>query len=555
MEGAASIMKTYAKNIILIMSGGVGSRFGTDCPKQYNYMSGRLVIDYVVDACRKSSYVDEIVVVASEMYCGYIRDRFNVPAVVGGPTRPESVANGIRFIHKNYSCEKLIITNAVCPLASTEQYDKYFKLLDEYDYVLTTWKLAPALHRLDGEKVDRDDFFNVMEPDAYRFPMLYDSFDFRSLKKYIFHNMPENSRSYYCFDYPYTMKVTYPHDIQILEVLYRDIIVNPSKEKTIQVVNGYLSAGGNKTIVNWIKTVQIKMREEIAPKYTIINYVMNAQTEANIVYEAESAVHGSIIVKFTPSDFFFHKEWLYYNLASKNIMAELIDFDEEYHMLVIKTIKPGMQVRFDTQNSELRCFFDRVNENLIPLERLDGDRIVPSVMSEFEEYVAAAEKHTFEYETRKILEEKARKIYDAYFHDAPLYYLHRDLHRRNILRDGGRVRAIDPRGSVGPREFEYVIQFIIEIRENQQHTKKRFWEMFDYFKKYVDDEERYMAALFIFFVYKANDYVFQKNDNYRLAGWCLNSVQELFFDGDTDMRTPFEMPKLAQKLSDRKINS
>lgn len=82
---------------------------------------------------------------------------------------------GIKYIHDHYDCEKLIITNAVCPLATSEQYDKYFRLLDEYDFVLTTWKLAPALQHFDGTRVDRDDYFNVMEPDAYRFKMLWDS--------------------------------------------------------------------------------------------------------------------------------------------------------------------------------------------------------------------------------------------------------------------------------------------------------------------------------------------------------------------------------------------
>lgn len=537
----------------MIMSAGVGSRFVSDCPKQYNYMDGRPVIDYVFDACRKSVFVHEIVIVASGIYIDYIKKRYHVPVIEGGLNRPDSVANGIKYIHEHYNCEKLIITNAVCPLASTEQYDKYFKLLDEYDYVLTTWKLAPALHRFDGVKVDRDDFFNIMEPDAYRFPMLFDSYDFKNLKKYIFHNMPDHAIPFYCFDYPYTMKVTYPYDIPLLEVLYKNFILNPDKEKTLQVVNKYLSASSsNDNIVQWIKNVQKIMYEEIVPKYSITSYMMNAQTEANIVYEAQSVTYDSIIVKFTPSSFFFHKEYTYYRLASKKTMAELIDHDEEYHMLVLKTVKPGIQIRFDVKDSELRKFFDTVNANIIPVERLNGDTIVPNIMLEFEEYVESASKHTFAYDLRKVLEEKSRKVYQKYFNDVPLYYLHRDLHKRNILKDGNKIRAIDPRGTIGPREFEYVIQFIIEIRDSQENTRQFFWEMFDYFKIYVD-EEKYLAALFYFFVYKANDYCFQKNDNNKLAQWCLNSVRDLFFNGDVEkMIDPIVLPDFSEILSGHK---
>ena len=198
-------MENYIHNVILVMSGGTGARFGADCPKQYCIMKNRMVIDYVMDACRKTRGVDAIVVVASGEYVDFCANRYGVPAVAGGATRPESVANGLKFINDHYDCRKLIITNAVCPLATSEQYAKYFDALDNCDYVLTTWKLAPALHRFDGKKCDRDEYFNVMEPDAYNFRKLYDNFDFTNLKKYIFHNMPDDAKPYFCMDYPYTM--------------------------------------------------------------------------------------------------------------------------------------------------------------------------------------------------------------------------------------------------------------------------------------------------------------------------------------------------------------
>ena len=39
------------KNIVFLMAGGVGSRFGADRPKQYLDLNGKPVIDYVIDAC------------------------------------------------------------------------------------------------------------------------------------------------------------------------------------------------------------------------------------------------------------------------------------------------------------------------------------------------------------------------------------------------------------------------------------------------------------------------------------------------------------------------
>lgn len=524
-------MKSYIKNVILVMSGGTGSRFGADAPKQYCTMENRLVIDYVMDACRKSKKSDAIVIVAAGDYIDFCHERFEVPVVVGGQSRPESVANGIKYVHDNYDCEKLIITNAVCPLATSEQYDRYFDFLDKYDYVLTTWKLAPALHKFDGERVDRDDFFNVMEPDAYRFKKLYSNFDFENMHKYIFHNMPLDSKPMFCFDYPYTMKLTYRHDLKLLKVLYDEIIVNPEKERTLQVVNNYLSADGRQGVSSWVCDVQGVYIEDIAHKYDVTSYSINSQTEANIVYEAQSSTYGNIIIKFTPSDFHFHKEYMFYKLSGKDVMAECIGFDKEYNAIILKMVKPGYQVKFDSHNPELRAFFDRVNEDLIPEECVKGDKLLPTVMGEFEEYVRCAGRFTHEEKFRKIMEDKAREIWYRYFEKADKFFLHRDLHRRNILKaPGEELRAIDPRGAVGPRAFEYVIPFIIELREYDHFNEEKYNEMFEYFTKYVSAEEL-RAALFIFWVYKMNDYVFQKNDNYKLANWCKECILCLYFAG------------------------
>ena len=46
------MVKAKVHNVILIMSGGVGSRFGADCPKQYCMMDGKQIIEYAINATR-----------------------------------------------------------------------------------------------------------------------------------------------------------------------------------------------------------------------------------------------------------------------------------------------------------------------------------------------------------------------------------------------------------------------------------------------------------------------------------------------------------------------
>ena len=56
---------------IIVMSGGVGNRFGSDLPKQDNLLLGKPIIDYVLEACLKSKKTDRIVVVMDDSYKSY----------------------------------------------------------------------------------------------------------------------------------------------------------------------------------------------------------------------------------------------------------------------------------------------------------------------------------------------------------------------------------------------------------------------------------------------------------------------------------------------------
>ena len=94
------------------------------------------------------------------------------------------------------------------------------------------------------------------------------------------------------------------------------------------------------------------------------------------------------------------------------------------------------------------------------------------------------------------------------------------------------MTAIDPRGAIGPRAFEYVIQFIIELRENTAGLDREKYDvMIDFFSRYTGREEL-LAALYIFWVYKMNDYVFQKKDNNKLAAWCKKCILEIYYGGN-----------------------
>ena len=107
--------------------------------------------------------------------------------------------------------------------------------------------------------------------------------------------------------------------------------------------------------------------------------------------------------------------------------------------------------------------------------------------------------------------------------------------------------AIDPRGAIGPKEFEYTIPFIIELREEQENTVCKYQKMLDYFSKYCE-RDRLNAAMFIFWIYKLDDYTFQKNDNYKLATWCLDSIIKLYFADESEASKENILPSNLKKV-------
>jgi len=90
-------------NIVLLMMGGSGTRFGADIPKQYTLINEKPIFSYILQEYLKMSEIDKIVIVTNAAWFDYVeewRDRLsNASRVVvtnGGASRSESVLNGLK---------------------------------------------------------------------------------------------------------------------------------------------------------------------------------------------------------------------------------------------------------------------------------------------------------------------------------------------------------------------------------------------------------------------------------------------------------------------------
>ncbi len=205
-------------NIAMILSGGVGQRFGAPTPKQYQDLLGKPVVEYVVEATLQSSKVDRTVVVCADEYLDWFRERFDVDVCVGGNERNISFKNGMEYIKSKYNCDKLMVFDAMRPFVTKELIDLYMDKLDEYQVVATCQRIVDSLGCLDFLECDRSRYYILQSPEAFRFDLIYKNFNPLSPLVEAYQQLPEGTTLYKHFDFPDNYKLTYHHDLDFMRM-------------------------------------------------------------------------------------------------------------------------------------------------------------------------------------------------------------------------------------------------------------------------------------------------------------------------------------------------
>lgn len=212
-------------NIIIIMSGGVGNRFGANIPKQYCPLNGRPVIDYVIDAAKGSKVADKVVVVADPA-CIELSDELKNSGfdfAVNGKERLDSLKSAFDHIQAHYpDCEGIIILDAVAPFVTSELIDDYLLKLKDYDAVITCQKITGALGNYDYDPLDREKFYMTQSPEAFRFKTLMPYFTTTFPSQELAWQMPRETKKYLNFDFKNNLKLTYDFQLRYAEYMMED---------------------------------------------------------------------------------------------------------------------------------------------------------------------------------------------------------------------------------------------------------------------------------------------------------------------------------------------
>lgn len=182
-------------NIAILLSGGTGTRLESDVPKQYIRIRDKMLITYALEALAASAEIDEIQIVAGELWRGPIMadaGKHNIPVdkvtgfAVPGCNRQASILNGMRdILRRKYgdtqrigTQDAVLVHDAARPLLTKEQIHDCFVNLPGHDGVMPVLPMKDTVYlSRDGMAVsqllDRDRVFAGQAPELYNFKKYY----------------------------------------------------------------------------------------------------------------------------------------------------------------------------------------------------------------------------------------------------------------------------------------------------------------------------------------------------------------------------------------------
>ncbi|GAA0663180.1 bifunctional 2-C-methyl-D-erythritol 4-phosphate cytidylyltransferase/2-C-methyl-D-erythritol 2,4-cyclodiphosphate synthase [Sphingomonas insulae] len=154
--------------VALIVAAGSGSRAGGAVPKQYAMVAGKPLIAHAYAALCGHPLVDEVMVVIAAGAEPLARAALgDVPLIVGGATRRESVAHGLAAV----KADLVLVHDAARPFVPAEVIDRIATALRDHAAAMPVLTMADTLVR-DGIVVPRDGLSRVQTPQGFRIDTL-----------------------------------------------------------------------------------------------------------------------------------------------------------------------------------------------------------------------------------------------------------------------------------------------------------------------------------------------------------------------------------------------
>lgn len=177
-------------NIALILSGGSGKRVGTEIPKQYLKVQGKMVITYSLRTLIEHDWVDAIQIVADLSWQEVILEEVtllnvNANKIFGfsqpGENRQLSIFHGLKDIRKYANGDDfVIIHDAARPMLSKKQITDCFNGAWGHDGAMPVLPMKDTVYLSNNglsvsELIDRSSIFAGQAPEVFRLNKYYEA--------------------------------------------------------------------------------------------------------------------------------------------------------------------------------------------------------------------------------------------------------------------------------------------------------------------------------------------------------------------------------------------
>lgn len=159
----------------IIVASGIGSRFGSDIPKQFLLINNTMVIEYTIQTFLKC--VDILVLVVSNDYIKYIQTHFKDSKIhycVGGQSRQESVYNGLNYL-QTFNPQLVAIHDGVRMLVSEELINQSFATAQQHNSAIPIVSVTDSLWHNDSflsQRCNRDEFVCSQTPQTFNYQQI-----------------------------------------------------------------------------------------------------------------------------------------------------------------------------------------------------------------------------------------------------------------------------------------------------------------------------------------------------------------------------------------------
>ncbi len=174
-------------NILLLMMGGTGTRFGANIPKQYIEVDGKPLYTYILKKYSELDFIDRIVIVSHKDWINFVcewNEKLGINKVsavaAGGDTRSGSVLNGLEKINAFASDDDVVlIHDATHPYVDENGTKEIIEAVKKHGGATLGACQYDTMYRIDEnnmltEVVPRQYIVSGASPEAFKFRLIYD---------------------------------------------------------------------------------------------------------------------------------------------------------------------------------------------------------------------------------------------------------------------------------------------------------------------------------------------------------------------------------------------